>query len=139
MGYSPGPMVDPSQSSSGPERASCGICGGDGRLVNSFGSVAKCPSCHGTGRRGEDTGFHDVTKTKPSHHQPSNRIGAAVVVKATWPSTAAGAQLATEIRDAANLTPAVKERLTREIMDHEATHPVCTQTFLKKIRKQFRT
>jgi len=132
-------MNDPSQYGSGGqtyERESCGICGGDGRLVNSFGSVAKCPSCHGTGRRGEDTGFHDVTKTKPSHHHPTNR--AAVVVKQTWPSTPAGAQLATEIRDAANLTEDVKLRMTREIMDHEATHTMCTQTFLKKVRKQFR-
>ena len=130
-------MSDPSQGSyQTHERASCGTCGGDGRLVNSFGSVAKCPSCHGSGKRSEDTGFHDVTKTKPSHHHPTNR--AQVVAKPTWPTTLAGAQLATEIRDAANLTPAVKERLTREIMDHEATHPQCTQTFLKKIRKQFR-
>ena len=116
--------------------SSCGVCGGDGRLVNSFGSVAKCPSCHGSGRRTQDTGFHDVTKTKPSHHQQSNRT--AVVPKQTWPSTPAGAQLAGEVRDAQNLTEEVKLRMTREIMDHEATHSSCTQTFLKKIRKQFR-
>ncbi len=131
-------MIDPLQSGTGapdgPE--SCGVCGGDGRIDNSFGNVAKCPSCHGSGKRARDTGFHDVTKTKPSHHQPSNRAG--VVEKQTWPSTASGAQLATEIRDAASLSPETKAKLTREIIEHEASHEICTQTFLKKMRKQFR-
>ena len=50
----------------------CMICGGDGRISNSFGgSTATCPACHGTGRRGEDGGFRDVTKTKPEHHNPA--------------------------------------------------------------------
>ncbi len=114
----------------------CGVCGGDGRLENAWGQVAKCPACHGSGRRGEDTGFHDVTKTKPAHHLQSNR--APVVEKQTWPSTPMGDVLAKEIRDAPNLTADVKARLTREIIDHEATHGQCTKTFLKKIRKQFR-
>lgn len=114
----------------------CGICGGDGTLNNSFGSVAKCPSCHGSGKRAQDTGFHDVTKTKPSHHLPTNRAG--VVEKQTWPTTPQGGQLATEVRDSTSLTDDVKARLTREIIEHEGTHGLCTQTFLKKIRKQFR-
>ncbi len=112
------------------------MCGGDGRIDNSFGSVAKCPSCHGSGKRSQDTGFHDVTKTKPSHHLPSNRTGAAAP-KQTWPSTAAGAQLATEIRDS-SLPADTKARVTREIIEHEASHGLCTQTFLKKMRKQLR-
>ncbi|NOU34466.1 MAG: molecular chaperone DnaJ [Polyangiaceae bacterium] len=116
---------------------SCGICGGDGRLVNSFGSVAKCPSCHGSGRRSEDTGFHDVTKTKASHHQNSNQRGAPAA-KPTWPTSLSGIALATEIRDTPGLGDDVKLRLTREIMEHEETHPACTQTFVKKMRKQFR-
>jgi hypothetical protein len=29
-------------------------------------------------------------------------------------------------------------KLIREIMDHESTHGQCTQTFLKKVRKQIR-
>jgi sugar phosphate isomerase/epimerase len=49
--------------------------------------VARCPTCHGTGRHPEDTGFRDVTKTKPEHHRGSNQ--AAVVAKQTWPSTPA--------------------------------------------------
>jgi hypothetical protein len=135
-------MQDPSQSgsggqaSSGREADSCRVCGGDGRIDNAFGQVARCPSCHGNGRRSEDTGFHDVTKTKASHHQRSNK--AAVVEKQTWPSTADGAKLASEIRDAANLAKDTKEKLTREIIDHESTHGQCTQTFMKKVRKQFR-
>ena len=131
-------MIDPLQSGSG-ERSgpeTCRICGGDGRIDNSFGNVAKCPSCHGSRKRSEDTGFHDVTKTKPSHHQPTNRAG--VVEKQTWPSTPAGAQLATQIKDDASLPAATKERLTRDIIEHEGTHGQCTQTFLKKIRKQVR-
>lgn len=128
-----------STGSSGGTRASedsCRVCGGDGRIDNAFGQVARCPSCHGNGRRSEDTGFHDVTKTKASHHQRSNK--AAVVVKQTWPTTMDGIKLATEIRDASNIAVDTKERLTREIIDHESTHGQCTQTFLKKVRKQFR-
>ena len=112
------------------------MCGGDGRIDNSFGNVAKCPSCHGSGKRSQDTGFHDVTKTKPSHHNPTNRAG--VVEKQTWPTTPTGVQLANEIRDAASLSADTKARLTREIIEHEGTHGLCTQTFLKKVRKQFR-
>ena len=131
-------MEDPLQSGSGHPRGpeTCQICGGEGHINNSFGSVAKCPSCHGSGKRSKDTGFHDVTKTKPSHHLPTNRAG--VVEKQTWPSTAMGAQLATEIRDSASLSVDTKARLTREIIEHEATHGLCTQTFLKKVRKQVR-
>ncbi len=112
------------------------MCGGDGRLENSFGQVGRCPSCGGNGRRREDTGFRDVTKTKASHHTGTNR--APVVEKQTWPSTAAGGELAGQIRDATNLSAETKARLTREIIEHEASHGQCTQTFLKKVRKQFR-
>jgi hypothetical protein len=116
---------------------SCGICGGDGRIGNSFGLTTTCPNCHGSGRRPDDTGlFHDVTKTKPSHHRGSNK--AAVAEKATWPSTLEGARLATEIRDSASCANDTKARLTREIIEHEASHGQCTSTFLKKIRKQVR-
>ncbi|HVJ89963.1 MAG TPA: molecular chaperone DnaJ [Labilithrix sp.] len=127
-----------SQNLSGAPRAPelCVICGGDGRVENAWGQVARCPSCHGSGRRRVDTGFHDVTKTKPSHHPRSNR--APVVEKQVWPATPAGDLLAKEVRDASGLSPEVKARLTREIIEHEATHGQCTKTFLKKIRKQFR-
>ena len=112
----------------------CGVCGGDRRIGNSFGLTTTCPSCHGSGRRAADTGFHDVTKTKPSHHRQSNT--AAVVPKARWPVTPNGIQLATEVRDHA--PAATKDRLIQEIIDHEDSHGQCTQTFLKKIRKQVR-
>jgi hypothetical protein len=115
----------------------CGICGGDGRIANSFsGSDARCPGCHGTGRRSEDTGLRDVTKTKPAHFRQSNK--AAVVEKPNWPSTHEGGVLATEVRDCATLSNDTKAKLTREIIDHEASHGKCTQTFMKKIRKQVR-
>jgi hypothetical protein len=84
----------------------------------------------------DDTGFHDVTKTKPSHHRQSNK--AAVVAKAQWPVTPGGVQLATEVRDTASCTSEAKARLIQEIMDHEDSHGSCTQTFIKKIRKQVR-
>jgi hypothetical protein len=118
-----------------PEPEPCGVCGGDGRLENAWGQVAKCPSCHGNGRRRIDTGFHDVTKTKESHHRGTNK--AAVVEKQTWPTTPMGMQLATEIKNA-SLSEDVKARLTREIIDHEGSHGTCTKTFMKKVRKQFR-
>jgi hypothetical protein len=77
--------------------------------------------------------FHDVTKTKPSHHGPSSK--AAAPVKATWPSTYEGTQLADEVKGS-SLSEDVKSRLIREIIDYEGSHGKCTQTFTKKIRKQ---
>src|ERR1700728_4769695 len=94
----------------------CGTCGGDRRITNSFGSGTTCPSCHGSGRRFEDTGFRDVTKTKASHHVQSNR--APVVEKQTWPSTFEGARLATEVKDCASISMDTKARMTREIIEH---------------------
>jgi RecJ-like exonuclease len=116
---------------------SCRTCGGDGRIGNAFGgSTTTCPSCHGTGRRAETTGFHDVTKTKESHHRPTNK--APVVEKLQWPATHEGGLLATEVRDCASCPEVTKAKLIREIIDHEATHGHCTQTFIKKVRKQVR-
>ncbi|HEU4405403.1 MAG TPA: molecular chaperone DnaJ [Polyangiaceae bacterium] len=114
----------------------CGICGGDGRIANSFsGSTATCPGCHGTGRKSEDRGFHDVTKTKPSHHRPANQP--ANQPKQQGPSTPAGVMLAKEV-EAGGLSAEAKAKLTREIAEHEAVHGQCTQTFIKKVRKQLR-
>src|ERR1700733_14996353 len=75
----------------------CGVCGGDRRIGNSFGLTTTCPSCHGSGRKAEAHGFHDVTKTKPSHYRQTNKV--AVVEKQQWPVTFEGGQLATEVRD----------------------------------------
>ena len=111
----------------------CGICGGDGRIQNSFGNETTCPGCHGSGRKNEDGGLRDVTKTKPSHHRPTNK--AAVVEKQTWPTTFEGGRLAIEVRDSA-LSADTKSRLTREIIEYEQSHGKVTQTFTKKIRKQ---
>jgi hypothetical protein len=116
---------------------SCGICGGDGRIANSFGLTTTCPGCHGGGRRStEPAGFRDVTKTKSSHYrQPSK---AAVVEKAQWPSTFEGGQLATEVKDSPICALETKTKLIREIIEYEGSHGQCTQTFIKKIRKQVR-
>jgi hypothetical protein len=115
----------------------CGICGGDGRIGNSFGLTTTCPGCHGGGRRSDEpAGFRDVTKTKPSHFRQPNK--AAVVEKQQWPATFEGGQLATEVRDSASCSNDSKARLIREIIDYEGTHGTCTQTFIKKIRKQVR-
>jgi hypothetical protein len=118
------------------DREVCGVCGGDRRIGNSFGLTTTCPSCHGSGVRPEMTGFHDVTKTKPSHHRTSNP--APVAAKAQWPTTLEGGQLAKEIRDSLRCTPELKAKLLREVLDHEASHGTCTQTFIKKVRKQVR-
>jgi RecJ-like exonuclease len=116
---------------------SCGICGGDGRIANSFsGSTATCPGCHGTGRRSDDLGFRDVTKTKPSHYKQQPKPGG--VEKAQGPSSFEGTQLANEVQASANISSGTKSKLTLEIIEHEATHGKCTQTFIKKIRKQLR-
>ncbi len=114
----------------------CGICGGDRRIGNSFGLTTTCPSCHGTGRRLETTGFRDVTKTKASHHRLSNR--AETVEKTQWPVTFEGGRLAIEVRDSVRCPSATKAKLIREIIDYEVSHGQCTQTFIKKVRKQIR-
>jgi hypothetical protein len=110
------------------------VCGGDRRIGNSFGLTTTCPACHGSGRRAEATGFHDVTKTKPSHYRGTNK--AQVVEKATWPVTFEGGKLAEEVRDSTACTTETKGKLLREILDHEGSHGLVTQTFIKKIRRQ---
>ncbi len=116
---------------------SCIVCGGDGRLVNSFGTHARCPTCHGTGRRVEDTGFHDVTKTKPSHHRGAN-VAQAKAENPTWPVTFEGQKLAEEVKACAIISNETKDKLTREIIAYERSHGSCTKTFSRKIRKQLR-
>jgi hypothetical protein len=117
----------------------CGVCGGDGRIGNSFaGSTARCPACHGTGRRVEGGRFRDVTKTKPSHYaQPA--AAAPVVAKPTWPQTRDGARLASEVQACTAASEETKAQLVRKILEHESSHGVCTQTFIKKVRKQLRS
>ena len=80
--------------------------------------------------------MRDVTKTKASHHRQPNK--AAEVEKQKWPITFEGGRLATEVRDSAGCSNDLKAKLIREIMDYEGSHGSCTQTFIKKIRKQIR-
>ena len=117
---------------------SCAICGGEGWVTNSFGGGNKrCPSCGGTGRRADTSDLiRDVTKTKASHHRPTNQ--AATKDKQTWPATYEGGQLAKEVQASTSLNDQIKARLIREIIEYEVSHGSCTQTFLKKIRKQVR-
>jgi hypothetical protein len=77
-----------------------------------------------------------VTKTKESHHRPTNK--APVIAKAQWPETLDGGQLAKEVQASTRVTSEAKVKLIREILDHEGSHGQCTQTFLKKVRKQIR-
>jgi hypothetical protein len=115
----------------------CRVCGGDGRIGNALGrSTATCPGCHGSGRRADTPSmFHDVTKTKPSHYRPAVQEGSR---GPRGPTTAEGAQLAREVSESTVLAEDTKARLLVEIMNHEGTHGRCTQTFIKKIRKQAR-
>ncbi|HEX4340774.1 MAG TPA: molecular chaperone DnaJ [Polyangiaceae bacterium] len=115
---------------------SCGVCGGDGRVSNSFGLTTRCPACAGTGRKGDaSSGMRDVTKTKPSHHQPTNKV--AVVAKPQFPTSYEGVKLATEVQ-ASGLGEDAKSRLVRDIIEYEGTHGSCTKTFQQKVRKQIR-
>ncbi len=114
----------------------CRMCGGDGRIGNALGgSSATCPSCHGSGRRAEAApGFHDVTKTKSSHHRPAVPISTGPKV----PTTPEGRQLAGDVSASPVLSEDAKARLLAEIVNHESTHGRCTKTFIKKVRKQTR-
>jgi len=119
------------------ESEPCRMCGGDGRIGNALGgsgSSATCPSCHGSGRRAEAaSGFHDVTKTKPSHYRAAPEASGP-----RTPVTPEGIQLAREVNASAVLAPDAKTRLVAEIVNHESSHGRCTKTFLKKVRKQTR-
>jgi hypothetical protein len=115
----------------------CRLCGGDGRIGNALGrSTATCPSCHGSGRRSDtSSGFHDVTKTKPSHYRSAVADAPA---GPRGPATPEGAQLALDVNASTVLAADAKVRLLAEIVNHESTHGRCTKTFIKKIRKQAR-
>lgn len=116
---------------------SCGVCGGDGRVSNSFGLTARCPACGGTGRKADtSTGIRDVTKTKPAHYHPTNKTPGAPP-RPQFPSTFYGVKLANEVQ-ASSLGDDVKARLVREIIEYEGTHGSCTKTFQQKVRKQLR-
>lgn len=115
----------------------CRVCGGDGYIHNSFGLSNRCPACHGTGRRSEDEGLRDVTKTKPSHFRQPNKTPEAEK-KPDWPTTFDGGKLATEVRDSATTSAETKARLIREIIDYEGSHGSCTKTFTQKVRKQLK-
>src|SRR6266545_1127138 len=104
----------------------CRLCGGDGRIGNALGgSTATCPGCHGTGRRADtSSGFHDVTKTKPSHYRPAVPVSTGP----KGPATAEGAQLAREVTESPALAADAKTQLIAEIVNHESTHGRCTKT-----------
>lgn len=121
------------------EGDTCPICGGDGRITNSFGgSSATCPACHGTGRPGDHhAGFHDVTKTKPEHHRPAVSPEAKKK-RPDWPETFGGVQLATEVRESPTCAEALKAKLINDIIDYERSHAEMTKTFTRIIRKQIR-
>jgi DnaJ-class molecular chaperone len=116
----------------------CRMCGGDGRIGNSLGrTTASCPSCHGSGRKADtSTMFRDVTKTKPSHHERHHVEQPAKGPKI--PVTAEGTELAREVNASTVIAADAKARLVAEIVNHESTHGRCTETFLKKVRKQVR-
>ena len=80
--------------------------------------------------------MRDVTKTKSSHHHPTNR--AAAVTKPQLPSSFEGVKLANEVQASA-IDDAAKTRLVREITDYEGVHGSCTKTFQQKVRKQIRS
>jgi hypothetical protein len=120
-------------------REPCVVCGGDGQIANSFGGGSKrCPSCGGTGRRSEETAvLRDVTKTKASHYGRTDKVERAP--KPTWPTTFEGGNLAKEVQSSPVGTDETRARLIREIIEYEGSHGTCTQTFIKKVRRQIRS
>lgn len=80
--------------------------------------------------------MRDVTKTKPSHYRSAEKV--PVAVKQTWPATGEGIVLAKEVQSSLVLSDDGKARLIREIIEYEASHGRCTQTFSRKVRKQLR-
>ena len=114
----------------------CGVCGGDGRIETAHQSTT-CPACRGSGRRAERVGFHDVTKTKPSHHNPAGTGPGGKPAKKTWPATGLGQILAEEVK-ATSLADDVKARLTQSIIDYEDRKGEVTKTFSRLLRKQLR-
>ncbi len=113
----------------------CPVCGGDGRIYTSVSSTS-CPACRGSGRRNMNTGFHDVTKTKPSHHLPKHQQGKKKEKK-TDPETPQGIGLAKEVKDA-NLSENDTTKLIRSIIDYENQKGQITKTFTRLLRKQLR-
>lgn len=114
----------------------CSVCGGEGRIKGAWNRTTSCPACHGSGNRADlEPLIRDVTKTKPSHYRQHSEKEAAK--KQTWPATAEGMTLATEVRDS-RCSDDVKDRLIREIIEYEGSHGRCTKTFSRKIRKQIR-
>lgn len=118
------------------------MCGGDGRIGNTFGATKTCPSCHGSGRKMEDYGPRDVTKTKsaqgrgPMAAQSAKEAEQAKKHAAPW--TKEGVILAGEIKACEIISAETKTRLLNEIVAYEASHGDCTKTFSKKVRKQLR-
>lgn len=115
------------------EQENCPMCGGDGRIELSH-RASTCPACRGRGKRSDDVGFHDVTKTKPEHHHPAAKAKAE---KQTGPSTFEGRQLVEEVK-ASHLPDSDKARLTQSIIEYEAGKGSLTKTFTRLIRKQIR-
>lgn len=115
-------------------KETCGVCGGDGRIITAHQSTS-CPACRGSGYKSETVGFHDVTKTKPSHHEKRGPSGK--VAKKTEPSTPAGRELA-EAVTSAGLSGEATTRLRQSIMDYEDRKGSITKTFSRLIMKEVR-
>lgn len=83
--------------------------------------------------------MRDVTKTKPSHHKApvGSPTKASKAPLSTEPTTGEGQLLARDV-DASALSSEGKLRLRREIVEFEEVRGACTQTFLRKVRKQLR-
>lgn len=116
----------------------CHVCGGDGRMQNTFGLTDRCPACRGTGRRSEESfGVRDVTKTKPSHFARPVTVEEQKQ-KRTTPVSSKGVLLAEEVRNNPSCSDATKDRLIKEIVAYETSNGTCTKTFVNAMRKKLR-
>ena len=94
-----------------------------------------CPGCNGSGRQGV---YEERVRNVTIPNKTPRAQTAKAADKQTWPSTAGGQQLATEVRDCPTCPEETKTRLVREIIEYEGSHGQCTKTFTRKVRKQLR-
>ena len=114
------------------QHAVCGVCGGGGRIEAGSRGTTACPACRGLASNYDDELYRDKT-TRPSLQGSTD----GKKDKITWPTTFGGKALADEVK-ASNLSAEDQAKLTRKIIDYEASKGEMTKTFARIVRKEIR-